>query len=74
VTKNAKHKYIPNRARSDDYIRYLEKFGWRNIEFLPKKKLSQLEMRITKPYLYGRFRNCKDMDILSGILLARKCS
>lgn len=74
IYKNLSFKGIPNRVRSDDYIRYLEKFGWENIKFLPKKNLTQPEMKITKPYLYGRFRNCKDMDILSGILFARKYS
>jgi len=61
-----------NRLRPYDYISSLEKFGWRDIKFLPKKKLSQLEVRSIKPYLYGRFSNCNDMDVLSGVLFARR--
>lgn len=65
---------IPNRLRPDYYIRYLEKFGWKDIKFVPKKRLSQKELEIIRPYLYGRFSNCENIDILNGILFARKYS
>ena len=65
---------IPNRLRPDYYIRCLEKFGWKDIKFVPKRKLSQKELEIIRPYLYGRFSNCENIDILNGILFARKCS
>lgn len=67
-------KGSPNRLRAYDYIIFLEKFGWEGIKFLPIKKLSQTEWRITKPYLCSRFINYSDMDVLSGILFARKSS
>lgn len=64
----------PNRLGSYEYISFLKKFGWGDIKFLPIKKLSQLEVGITKPYLYGRFNSCSDIDILSGVLFAKKYS
>lgn len=67
-------KGSPNRLRPYDYISFLEKFGWGNIKFLSKTKLSQSEVRITKPYLYCRFSNCSDIDVLNGVLFARKFS
>lgn len=67
-------KGSPNRLRPDDYISFLEKFGWGNIKFLSKTKSSQSEVRITKPYLYCRFSNCSDIDVLNGVLFAQKYS
>jgi len=65
---------IPNRLRPDYYIRCLEKSGWKDIKFVPKKRLSQKELEIIRPYLYGRFSSCENIDILNGILFARRCS
>ena len=74
IYKIMSFKGIPNRLRPDDYIRYLEKFGWKDIKFVPKRKLNHAELSITRPYLYDRFSGCKDIDILSGIVFARKYS
>ena len=74
IYKILSFKGIPNRLRPDDYIRYLEKFGWKDIKFVPKKRLSQKELEIISPYLYGRFSNCENIDILNGIVFARKYS
>lgn len=65
---------ILNRLRPDYYIRCLEKFGWKDVKFVPKRKLSQEELEIIRPYLYGRFSKCENIDVLNGILSARKSS
>lgn len=70
--KHLSFRESPNRVRPYEYKGLLEKYGWEGIVFVPRRSLAQDQLRAAKPYLYGKFKECGDMDILSGTLFARK--
>ncbi len=69
-----KFKGSPNRARTFEYKKLLEKNGWFDIQIVPQNVLEDEYVGKVKPTLYKRFRNMNssEMRILSFMLIAKK--
>ena len=69
-----KFKGSPNRVRSFEYEKILEKNGWTNIKVIPIKVLDKVNLKKVMPTLNRKYRYQKEseMGLLSFILIAQK--